>query len=430
MREDDDSSWYWIACGAVLVAAAIARTAHLGDSMFEDEVWVAKLVRDGGWRPHTFATPALFYALERAWIAVRGFSDVALRQLPAFFGVALAALPLAAERLAPGLTDRTTRFAWCVLLAASSPLLYYSMRVKQYTLEAFVSALLVLLFFGALQSRARAIAFFAAAIVATLGLLTPIFTIAAAGITFLTTRHRRSLPFLAGFAASGIAFVVAYLGWIAPGAESTRLHGDMDVWFTTTQRWMDRPSLIVPTTLHWLGQAFNLTPFWWIVVPLLVGLWLARGGQWRLVLFAAIPPLLILAASVVHKYPYGEVRLMSFAFPAIYLAVASALARRRAFLLLLLPFILGAGAYGRTYMHTDDLHPLFDYVVRNRAKDELIFADPSYSAPLLYHHPELAPYVRPLPASSDGWTIAPAREVKTPLLIVGDVAVAHRLKDV
>lgn len=355
MREDDDRSWYWIACGMVLLAAAVARILHLGDALFEDETWVAQLVRDGSWHPHSFATPVLFYILERGWTALRGASDVALREIPLIFGVALAALPLAADRLAPGLTDRTTRFAWSVLLAASSPLLYYSTRMKQYTLEAFVAALLMLLFFGAMQSpsRARLIAFFAAALVAVLTLISPIFTIAAAGITFLTTRHRRMPAFWIGFAATAIAFAVAYFGWARPSAESTRLHGDMDLWFTQTQRWMDRPSLIVPATQHWLGQAFNLVRWWWFVVSALVIYWLARGGAWRIVLYASVAPLVILIASVFHFYPYGEVRLMSFAFPAIYLVAAAALARLRWLaLVLLVPFVLAIDVYDRTYMRT------------------------------------------------------------------------------
>jgi hypothetical protein len=426
VRDDDDSFWYFAACGTVLVAAAIARSFGLDASLFEDEVWVARLVRDGGWRPHAHNTPIAFYVLERGWIAIRGFSDAAMRQLPAFFGVALAALPLAADRLAPGLTDRTTRFTWAVLLAASSPLLYYATRVKQYTIEAFVAALLLLLFFGALESRRRAIAFFATAIVAVMTLVSPFFIVAAAGITLFTTRHRTSPLFLAGFAATAVAFNIAYFGWLAPGPESARLHGDMDAWFTETGRWMDRPSLIVPATLHWLGQTFNLVPFWWLVIPLLIAVSLRR--HWRVLVFAALPPLLILLASAAHKYPYSEVRLMTFTFPAIYLAVALALARLRlATLVLLIPFVVAASAYDRTYMGNDaDLHPLFDFVVRSRTANEPIFTTPSLAAPLLYHHPALAPHVRPMPASGNGWVIAPAREVKDPLLIVGDTAVSRR----
>jgi uncharacterized membrane protein len=425
----DRRPWFWIAGAVVILAAAAVRFVNLGVSLFEDEVWVANLIRDGGLRPHTYNAPPLFYFLERMWVALRGFSDVILRELPMFFGVALAALPLAADKLAPGLTDRITRIAWAVLLAASSPLIYYSTRMKQYTLEAFIAALLLLLFFGAINvpTRARIAAFFIAATISVMLLVTPVFIVAAAGITLLTTKHRWSPKFLIGFAITAVAFVVAYFGWLAPGPETTRLHGDMTEWFTETGRWMSDPKAIVPSTLHWLGQGFNLARFWWAVVPLLVIVWLVRGGAWRVLLFAAVPAAIIFAASIVHVYPYGEVRLMSFTYPAIYLVLASALARRVWLLVLLAPFVWGGivgDSYNRTYMSTPDLRALFAFVAKNT---NVVYADRPTGLPLRHHHPRLD--VRPLPQTPvAGWYVqrggapAGARVV----MRVGDVTVARR----
>lgn len=418
--------WYWIACASVAVMAMLIRVGDLGVSLFEDEVWVAKLIRDGGLRPHTYSIPPLFYFLERAWVALRGLSDAAIREIPLFFGVATVALPFAAGRLAPGLLDHTTRFIWAVLLAASSPLVYYSTRMKQYTLEAFVATLLLLLFFGAL-THGRAAAFFITASIAVTVLVTPVFIVAAAGAVFLTTEHRRSPRFWIGFAVTGTAFLIAYFGWLAPGPETTRLHGDMTEWFAETGRWMSDPSAILPSTVHWLGQGFNLTRFWWAVVPLLIVWWLARGGAWRLLLFAAVPPAIIFAASVVRVYPYGEVRLMSFAYPAIYLVLASALARAargRAWLLVLLvPFVFAHGAYNRSYMSTYDLRGLFDFVARNTT---VVYADPRMRLPLRHHHPALD--VRPMPpVTLPGWYVQRADPPAGAGIVmrVGDVTAAR-----
>ena len=434
---DDDRWWYWVAGATIVAVAALMRIPNLGTTLFEDEVWVADLVRDGGLRPHSYNAPPLFYALERLWVAIRGLSDPALRSIPLCFGVALPALPLAAERLAPGLTDRTTRFAWAVLLAFSSPLFYYATRIKQYTLEAFVSALLALLFFGALAvpTRARVVAFFATATVTSMVLVTPIFTIAAAGAVLLTTPLRRSWLFLTGFAATGAAFAGAYFGWLAPGPETTRLHGDMDEWFTMTGRWMNDPAAIVPATSHWIGQAFNLTRLWWVVVPLLVVWWLVRGGNWRVLLFAAAPPAMLFAASVVHVYPYGEVRLMSFAYPAVYLVAAAALAHAaragrtvvsRAVLLLLVPFAFGTDVYDRTYMRTDDLSGMYAFLARNA---DVIYADRSRRQSLHHHYPTLD--VRPMPGTpAAGWYVQagpPPAEAEI-VMQVGEITAARVMR--
>src|SRR5882762_10648931 len=76
-ERDDAGLWYAIACGALLVFAAAIRFRSLGATLFEDEVWVAELVRRGGWHAHSWSTPPLFYAICRGWISLRGVSNAA-----------------------------------------------------------------------------------------------------------------------------------------------------------------------------------------------------------------------------------------------------------------------------------------------------------------------------------------------------------------
>lgn len=430
--EDESRLWFGVAA-AVLVVVAAALRARLGSSLFEDEVWVAELVRRGDLRPHTFATPLLFYAVERLWSSMRGFGVELLRRPPAFFGVVVMALPFAALRL-----GRVTRFGWSILLAFSSPLLFYSTRLKQYTLEASACVLLIVLFINAQESdRGRDwFLFFLAAAVSVTTLFAPIFLVVTAALLPVERRGRVVL----GFLFIGALFALAWFGWMAPGPETPRLHGDMNVFFTQTGRWVNSLPSFVANTKHWLGEAFNLVPFWWIVVTALVVVALATLGlpgrrKLTLVAFAVMPAALIAAASTQHVYPYGEVRLMIACFPGLYLLVASSaasVARPAALALLLLfgvPFVFYGAAkdvYNRTYMHLDDLTPLLATIAENHAPGEPIYAEPSFVPPLKFHRPELAADVRG-PGPGPGWHVGRAVDVRGARFVVrcGEVIAAR-----
>jgi hypothetical protein len=417
-QEQSGGVWYWLACAAVLVAAAAIRFRALDTTLFEDEVWVAQLVRNGGWAPHTQATPPLFYFLCRGWTSLRGVSDVTLREPAALLGVALCAVPLFAP------LPRLARFIWLVLLAFSSPLVFYSSRLKQYTLEAFVAAVLLVLFLHWWKKRARAamIALFVIAAIGVTGLHGTIIVLGAMAAVQLTVcswqwtgnqsavGSRQSAGDRGGAAAPhqpptancqlllglGVIFAlwaVAYRGWIRPGAASTVLHGDMDAFFAMHGRWVDSPRVLLDGTLHWMGQALNLVHFWWLVVPLAVAVWVVLEREVVVPVLAILPPVAVAAASALHVYPYGEVRLMVFVFPGLYLLVAAAiggLAQRTPLLLVLtMPFVWSGvvrDPYNSTYMQLADLRQVFAMVARARGT---VYADPSFAAPLRYYHPEL-----------------------------------------
>jgi hypothetical protein len=430
-ERDDADVWYAIACGLLLVAAAAIRFRALGATLFEDEVWVAELVRRGGLHPHSYNAPPLFYWIERAWTALRGTSNEALREPAAIFGVAVCVVPLFAP------VSRLSRFTCALLLAFSSPLLFYSGRLKQYTIEAFAAAVLVVLFLRMRESRSRmnVLAFFSFSAAAVMSLHSPVFLLAAMALLSIRTPR-----VLGGFAVIFALFAVAYIGWFKPGAETIRLHGDMNLLFSVTGRWVSSPSNFLRNTLHWAGQSLNLVRFWWLAVVILVLTRLARERKTTLLLLAALPPLEIAAASAIHVYPYGEVRLMIFCLPAFYLLIADALgsAARRVPLLLLLtaPFVIAGVAndsYNATYMHIDDLRPMFEMIVRSHAPGEAIYANPSYAEPLRYEYPALAAFIRPAKetaAVQPGWYIQQRRSFDaagtTIMMRIGDVIAARR----
>ena len=405
-ERDDADLWFAIACGALLVFAAAIRFRSLDATLFEDEVWVAELVRQGGWHAHSWSTPPLFYAICRGWISLRGVSNVTLREPAAMFGVAVCILPFFAP------LPRVSRFAWAALLAFSSPLLFYSARIKQYTLEAFAVTLLIVLFLHIRkrESVIATIAFFIAGAAAVMTLYAPVFVLVSMAIVSI-----RRPRMLGGFIVLFALFALAYLRWLAPGPESIRLHGDMNAYFAANGRWINSPASFLAGTMHWSGQAMNLVRFWWLAVALLIIAWLFRERNLAIAMLAFVPPLIAAAASTIHRYPYGEVRLMIFCFPALYLVIGDAVAsigRRVPLLLLLLaPFVfigVARDPYNATYMHIDDLRPMFDTILRSHNTNEPIYADPSFAAPLRYQYPALAASIRsgaqPLPIAP-GWYI-------------------------
>jgi hypothetical protein len=417
--------WYAVAAGLLLTLAAAVRFRLLGTTLFEDEVWVANLLHNGGLAPHTYNTPPLFYAIGRFWVSMRGMSDVALREPAAIFGVALCAMPLAAPR------PLRVRFVWSLLLAFSSPLLFYSTRLKQYTLEAFVITLLIVLFLRAYEGKGVAmwIAFFLAAAAAVMTLHTPVFPVAAMGAIVVFTRRVRNAPIIAGFVITGALAAFAFYAYMAPGPASVKLHGNMDEWFTATGRWVTSPASFIANSKHWIGQSMNLVPFWWaLLVPLML-VWLFVERDLPVVALAALPPLAIVATSMLHKYPYGEVRLMIFCFPALYLAVAEAfsLASRRVPLLLvaLAPFvILGVARepYNSTYMQVDDLRPVVTMIANGHRDGEPVYADPSYAAVLDYYAPamrkDLRPEIVPAPVGPGWYVQRPSRFTAPNALVI------------
>ncbi|HXH40007.1 MAG TPA: hypothetical protein VNN08_15355 [Thermoanaerobaculia bacterium] len=391
-ERDDADLWYAIAAGVLVAVAAAIRFRVLGTTLFEDEVWVAELVRQGGWHAHSYSTPPLFYAICRGWSALRGVSNAALREPAAIFGVALCAVPF----LAP--LPRVSRFAWSVLLAFSSPLLFYSARLKQYTIEAFAVTVLIVLFLHTRRndSRLATVAFFAAGAIAVMTLYSPVFVLVPMAILCVRRPHM-----LMGFGLLFALFGLAYVRWLAPGPESIRLHGDMNAYFAANGRWITSPASFIAGTTHWCGQAMNLVRFWWLAVLLLMVAWLFRERNIVIALLALVPPLSVAAASTIHLYPYGEVRLMIFCLPALYLLVADSIAsitrRVPVLLLLLAPFVLNGVArdpYNETYMHVDDLRPMFVMIAHSHTSGEAIYADPSFAASLRYECPAVAADIR------------------------------------
>lgn len=364
---------------ALVVAGAFARFAERNQTFFGDEMWVLEFVGIGRYVPHAVPQPPLFFFAAVTASRLCGMGEACLRA-PA----ELAALLLT---LVPLLAWRTTRIlhpvgaiVWTALLAFSSPLSFYAMRVKQYPLEALGCALILWLFLRACEDdrRWKAFAIGAAVLVATLH--SPVFVLAATGLATL----RRPKLFAMHVALAAV-FAIAYFGYMRPGAEVARYFGDLEQYFTADLPafWDGSPGFVLSQTRLWLAQLLNNTRGFAVLLGATLLAWIVTVARRHdrvlgaVTTAALLPVALVLIASAGRLYPYGEVRLMIFLLPGIALAFALAvqwlLEQRRiiavpggAVVLALLALFIVHGvrddSYNTSYMHVDDLRRAYAFL--------------------------------------------------------------------
>ena len=126
----------WGMVALVAVAFAIRVSTLTTQSLWRDEVDALRFAT-APWREmlDTFTRPGwngpLYFALLRAWVAVTGTSEFALRYLSLIFGAVAVALAFALGRRWVGLTPAIL----CAVLFTVSPyLIWYSQEAKMYTL--------------------------------------------------------------------------------------------------------------------------------------------------------------------------------------------------------------------------------------------------------------------------------------------------------
>lgn len=271
------------------------------------------------------AAPPLFLWMEKAASEAIGDEAWALR-LPSYLascGAILLVAAIARKLLAP------VAAAWAVVLfACSDQLCWHACEAKPYSFDVLAAALLGFLF----VNRDR------------IGLVGQLILFAAAAPLVMWTSYPGCflyggvlvalLPAAWGNRRAWFAYAfltaIVFAAFLALGSVRDRQHDPAlaRYWTGFFPDW-DRPALV---------------PFWSAIATLEVGRYackplgegiaiLALMGGWRLwrdgrrdvVALLAVPVGLALAASLVHKYPYGGVRLMAFAAPAVVLLAAAAL---------------------------------------------------------------------------------------------------------
>ena len=396
---------------ALVLGGAAARFAERNQTFFGDEIWVLEFVGNGRYVPHAVPQPPLFFFSAVAASRLCGMGEACLRAPAEIAAVLLTVMPL--------LVWRTTRLlrpagviVWTAILAFSSPVSFYAARVKQYPLEALGCAVLIWLFQRAAEDgrRWKTFVVVAAFLVATLH--APVFVLAATGMAVLVSAKsgNERWKLLGMHAALAAVFGMAYFGYMRPGPEVTRYFGDLAEYFT-----IDLPafcdgsfSFVFTQTRLWLAQLLNLTRGF-AVCACLAGLAWVCSIAWRrdrheaaLAVVALAPVAIVLLASAVRLYPYGEVRLMIFLLPGIGLVLALAtqwlvdqrkavaIPAAAAMAVLLTMFVVRGvrdDPYNSTYMRIDDLRESYRYLEEHRQPGTPVVIRPFAVRPLLHYVP-------------------------------------------
>ena len=323
------AAWAALLLGVVLRVAQYAS----GRSLWLDEAMLAlNILHRSPWElvtrqlDYTQGAPVGFLLLAKLATWVLGPSDAALRLIPLLGGIAgLFLIWGAARRILPGFGPLIA----LTLFAVSERPIYFASEVKQYSTDGGIALVLLLGGLWVLESGLRPRALVTLGAVGAVALWTShpaLFVLAGTGLGIgaaaLRPRDRARLPWvglmLAMWAASlGAVYFVSLRGLAANA-------GLLDYWKGT---FLPTPLL---TSGPWLVQA--VARFLWNpcrlphialgAVLLLIGSVTVARVSWPAAIMLLLPFPAVLAASALHKYPFGD-RLLLFLVPAVCLLIAA-----------------------------------------------------------------------------------------------------------
>jgi Dolichyl-phosphate-mannose-protein mannosyltransferase len=270
--------------------------------------------------------PPLFLWLERTAYLMLGESPLALRLLPFLASCAalLLIVYLARSTLQPAAVP------WAVFLfAVSEQLLWHTCEAKPYATDVFMAALLATVY-CALRERPIALRLLALMGLAPIAILLSYPAALVYGGLLLTLGievWKQRLASSVVWLLLLLATVVACFGWVAFGpARAQETPALVSTWtscFPDWQRPWAVPGWAFVSFLEVcrycakpLGQPLAI-----FLVIGLITLW--RSGRRDAVLVFGVPVFLALAAALAHRYPFGGVRVMAYAAPAILLFIAA-----------------------------------------------------------------------------------------------------------
>jgi len=322
--------------GLLVIFGLALRLYHYlrGPSLWHDEAaLVINVVQKGfgellGPLLFSEAAPPLFLWLERAVVLLLGDGVNALRLVPlaaSCLGLLLL-VPLARHCLAPA------SVGWAILLfGCSDRLLWHACEAKQYSVEACLAvAQLVLYFQTAAWPLARRLVLFAFLAPATLWLAYPgCFLYGALLLVYLTEVRKARSP--AAWMAYGLLIAAVFGSFAMLVAGPMQAQCDqtiVDCWqgmrqFPDWRRPASVPLWTLQSTFDLVGYVCK--PVGKVLAPLavvgIIALW--RRGARDVLLLLLVPIGLAYVASCFHSYPYGGMRVMVYASPAIVMLVAA-----------------------------------------------------------------------------------------------------------
>jgi hypothetical protein len=323
----------WIIPALVLLGLTLRGYHYLRDrAVWQDEAGLLLTVTARGYGDlflgrldYHQAAPPLYLCVLKTVSLLLGDSSYALR-LPSFLAGCAALLlfvPVARRWLAPQAVP------WAVLLlAGSEQLLWHASEAKAYSVD--VLAAVAVLAVPCLRKDDLLFALRAYTLLAPLLLLSSYpacFLGAGVVVAYLPAAYQRRqarawLALAALTATMGAVLLLLLLGPV-------RCQHDAEIhscWVACMPDWerpwsvpgwmLSAPFEVCRYCAKPLGQVLAL-----LAVP---GVWvLWRRGERTVVLLMTVPLALTLAAACVHRYPFGGVRVLAFAAPAILLLGAA-----------------------------------------------------------------------------------------------------------
>jgi len=306
---------------------------------FMDEIWVLRGVQSG----HRDITPPLLYGFLRGLSAVWPIADEWVMRLPSLLAVTLSAVLLPGWALLRRWPVRMTTTAWLTgsLLALSSPVLFYGAFVKIYALDVLFSVFMIGMWIELDHTRCQSAYWLLYLAVCGLFLSTThtaIFVVAGFFTAFawrwLFSGNRSITQGLIGGATHallGLIFLCSYYFWLRLEVSADTAHDPIGLdQYWSNRYWDGSLSFVLDRSRAVFGHQFNLVQGAWLVVFLHVAIWVGLivwHRWWRALgslILAVVPIALVLLASFFQRYPYGEVRLMLFSTPLVYVLFALA----------------------------------------------------------------------------------------------------------
>ena len=330
----------WVALILLALLALSLGCRRLFYPYFVDEFWVVR----GVWTGERDISPPLLFGLLRGVHFLWRSDAEWLMRLPSLLATAMGVVLLPAWAAIRRWPRSETTAAWLTggLLALSSPVVFYSAIVKAYALETLFSVWLVAMWIEAGRTPPRARYGLALLVVGSLFVATTysaIFALAGFAAAFAWRwffAERRSVAeariFLGVHILLAAVFLCAYAGWlryqVSAGAADDPPGSLNRYW--ATMFWDGSSGFVVRQTRHFIGHQFNLTRGAWLLAGAHLAAWAGalivrrRRADLAWLLLPATPIGLLLLASRLHLYPYGEMRLMLFTTPLVFALFAHA----------------------------------------------------------------------------------------------------------
>ncbi|MFP4082413.1 MAG: glycosyltransferase family 39 protein [Candidatus Aminicenantes bacterium] len=316
----------------ILAAAIFIRFQNLGErSLWLDEAWVANAVSEdslSALAESSFHAPLFFVLAVHVLITFFGNNEFVLRLLPCLFGIGTLVVFYWIIRKHTG---KTAALLSLLLLSFSPHAVRYSQELKQYTSAMFFAILLVylcervvshdknrdwtgLILFSILGiGFDHSLAFMVPAVFLVLLLSLPL------------EKYWKKI-----LASGSVVFIFSLFFFLFHLRHqiSESLVSAQSYWLPYYPR-TTSPGVF----LKWLSRSFvkmfdffSVPYFYLSLVIMVIGLSLFyKNSKKRFLIYILLPPLLVLAASFLRRYPFGGSRLMLFAAPLLYLSFAKGL---------------------------------------------------------------------------------------------------------